>query len=455
MNLELALVLSIIFVVIVLVGLLFAIKSRKNKKNISLEYGSLFDSYEIRSFIKRGGMASVYEAINVKTKEKVALKIMHESLMDDLDLVDKFLMEGDILEKLNRKYPSAPIVKVFRHSRENNDINGRPFIALELVDGIDLDTLLVNSKLNLDQSVFIIEKILYALKSAHSEGILHRDISPGNVMVNFDNGQTINVKMIDFGVAKNEYMNKNTPDSSIHGKPPFMSPEQCRNEKLDKRSDIYSLGILFYTLIMGQPPYNSKNPLEVMSMHQTGKYPPLPDNIPKAIRKIIDNLLEKDIISRYQSAEEVLQDLHQEKLIVDHFTTQNQNLELGSNGLIEDVSGVYNSNKIQTLKPKKKSTSLVLLIGILLSSIIIIGYVLIQDITPQSSKVYIKKGESMNSALTKLRNYNLKLNYVFDNSLNQSSHFIDPVIKNTIIIDTKNPILKSNLKIVIGTRNDN
>jgi len=253
-------------------------------------------------------MATIYSATDIKYNRKVALKIMHENLLDDEDLITKFLYEGDILEQLNRKYPDAPIVKVYRHSRESNDIHGRPFITLEYVEGKDLDDIIrERKKLSLSEIVFIIKETGRALSKAHKEDIWHRDVSPGNIIIQQSEGSVDKLTVIDFGVAKHEYLGKKTPDGSIHGKPPFMSPEQCRNEPLDGRSDLYSLGILFYTLIAGQPPFMSSNPLEVMKMHESAELPELPEWVPFEIKMTIEKMLEKNPDNRYQTVDEVIE----------------------------------------------------------------------------------------------------------------------------------------------------
>lgn len=455
MNPEIILLFSILLIAAVLIVLIISIRKKKTEKLSKLSTGSRFDNYEIVNFIKRGGMATVFEAINVKTKDKVALKIMHESLMDDNDLVEKFLREGDILEKLNRKFPNSPIVKVFRHSRENNETNGRPFIALELVNGVDLDSFLVNNRPTIAQTVFIVKNVLYALRVAHSEGILHRDISPGNVMIDINNGKIQDVKIIDFGVAKNEYMNKNTPDSSIHGKPPFMSPEQCRNEKLDKRSDIYSLGILFYTLLVGQPPFISKNPLEVMSMHQTDKYPPLPDNFSNDIKNIVNNLLEKDIISRYQNADEVLTDLETLNIGNDESMEIPLNVDdENKKSLIEVVSDVFSleeQNETDNL-PKSSKKKTLLVVGTLAALILIVAYLGFNEISTDSKILIFKKNDSIDVVLNELRKYDVKLNYHFVSNTN-SIEYGKLKLAKALLLNSDDLSKKSVISIYLGNGN--
>lgn len=442
MSLDFVLQIVILFIVLVLAILIFLIIKKKSKRagKSGLDSGSVFDSFNILSFIKRGGMSSVYKATNIKTGDVVALKIMHESLMEDSDLVDKFLREGDILEQLNRKYPDAPIVKVYRNSRENNSPNGRPFIALELVEGIDLDNVIATQNLSIEHSVEIIRNILFALKCAHKEGILHRDISPGNIMVNFVGGQLSSIKVIDFGVAKNEYMNKHTPDSSIHGKPPFMSPEQCRNEKLDNRTDLYSLGVLFFTLITGSPPFMSKNPLEVMSMHQNDDLPPLPDSLPADVKMIIMKLLEKDPANRYQTADSVLKDLNASNLLDKEIKDGKLNHNIAVEEEIEftkvdpfaesiDLKKMsQNDNKSSNSSNKVKVTSI--LVGLLF--IALLGFFVNEITTSHSSFIGARINDPINKVVKKLREEKININYHFVSKQNlKSGHFAKLVMINT------------------------
>ena len=313
MSLELIVTILIIGIILIAGLLLFIVKKYSGGNTLRIiKPGRTFDNYRIIKPIKRGGMATIYHATDVKTNKPVALKIMHENLVDDEDLITKFLYEGDILERFNRKYTDAPIVKVYRHSRESNDVHGRPFIALEYIEGEDLDDLLrTGKKFSVNDAVKIISETAKALSVAHKEDVWHRDVSPGNVIINKKDGTISDVKIIDFGVAKHEYIGKQTPDGSIHGKPPFMSPEQCRNEIIDGRSDIYALGVLFYTLLNGSPPFISGNPLEVMKMHESEPVPPLPDTVPDSLRKIISRMMEKNVEDRFQSIDEVLRHLNE------------------------------------------------------------------------------------------------------------------------------------------------
>ena len=270
-----------------------------------------FDNYIIKEIIGRGGMSTIYKAEDLLDGREVALKIMDDRLLGDRDLVNKFYREGHGLAKINQKFPQAPVVKVYRFGRENGSPTGRPFIAMELLKGPSLLTLMNRKKrFSLSFIINLIKQVAEALAAAHELKIYHRDVSPDNIIIIRNNPDYPLIKLIDFGVAKHEYIDIGTLDGSISGKPPYMSPEQCRGEKVDGRSDIYSLGIIFYTLLAGRPPFVSKNPLEVMYFHEHHPVPPLPNQVPEAIRKVVYKMLEKDKRKRFQSMAEVLKILN-------------------------------------------------------------------------------------------------------------------------------------------------
>lgn len=253
-----------------------------------------FDQYEILRVLGRGGMSTVYLAKDKKLGETVALKIMESSLMSDQDLVKKFLREGEVLERIYEWNPKAPVVRAYRYGRENGSANGRLFLAMEYVPGLDLAQYLQKyGRLPVKKVLLIARAISEGLSAAHGRAIWHRDVTPDNIIIKASN-PTLSIKLIDFGVAKHEYTSAKTLDGGIFGKPPYMSPEQCSGGKIDGRSDVYSLGIMMYALLTGKPPFMDRhNPLRVMWMHQYESVPPLPEHIHHGFRQLIYTMLEK------------------------------------------------------------------------------------------------------------------------------------------------------------------
>ncbi len=291
---------------------------------MSLINKTTFDSYKINGILKSGGMATIYDAFDSKNRERIALKIIHDSLSSQSDLASKFLREGDILEKLQNDElynTSYPIVRVKRHSRENNDPDGTAFIALEFLKGIDLQDFLLqlhlkSHKLNLIEATQIILQVAKALTVCHRRNIWHRDLSPDNIFLLQEGAEKgeYRIKLIDFGVAKFEFLGTDSLGGALFGKPPYMSPEQCQSKPVDGRSDIYSLGMIFFTLLTGTPPFIADNPIEVLKMHVEMPLPPIPNSVPIELQNIVKKMCEKDVSSRYQKIEELVTDL--EKMIL-------------------------------------------------------------------------------------------------------------------------------------------
>jgi serine/threonine protein kinase len=255
-------------------------------------------------------MATIYRVKDVVSKTLLALKMMDEAYLNDKDLVEKFFKEGQVISEINREYPNVPVVKVFRYGRENTKTWGRPFIAMELLKGPNLlQFIKTNRNLHPIFIMKILKQLGEALHAAHIKGVYHRDITPDNIiLINNDPFNPV-IRLIDFGVARHEYTAAGTLDGSIAGKPAYMSPEQCRGEKVDGRSDIYSMGIVFYTLLTGTPPFISNNPLEVMTHHQRTPVPPLPGRVSPQISQIVLKMLKKDKNERYSSVSHLLTDL--------------------------------------------------------------------------------------------------------------------------------------------------
>ena len=264
-----------------------------------------FDRYAVRGELGRGGMATVYRAVDRRGGDEIALKVMNAGLVQDADLVRKFLNEGEALTRIAETDLDAPIVEVYRYGREGGREGGRPFLALELVDGENmLAYLRREGTLSVSHALEVVEQVARGLSVAHKNHIWHRDVTPDNIILT-ERDSRFKVKLIDFGVAKHEYTSTRTLDGSITGKPPYMSPEQCRAEPLDARTDVYSLGVVFYALLTGQPPYRDSNPLAVMRMHEVEPIPDLPSTVPSSVRSLVREMLTKKRSERPGDMEEV------------------------------------------------------------------------------------------------------------------------------------------------------
>jgi len=213
----------------------------------------LFNKYQIIKEIGSGGMASVYSAIELASQTPVALKIINNNLATDNEYVKRFHREAELIAGL--KHPN--IISIFEHG----EINGIHYIAMELLQGVPLSTHIKNNKrLSLDETISIILPILDALNHAHEKGIIHRDIKSSNIFIT----QERRPVLLDFGIAHFNSGTQLTKAGAIFGTPEYMSPEQAKGEKVDHRTDIYSIGMVMYECLTGTLPFSGTNPITVI-----------------------------------------------------------------------------------------------------------------------------------------------------------------------------------------------
>ncbi len=258
--------------------------------------------YKIDKKIGDGGMASVYKAFD-DDNNFYALKVPYERFFEHQIFLKRFEHEAIIGSKLIHK----SIVKVFDYSTSVNP--GPPFICMEYIDGDTLMSVMKKRPLQKTETAakYIIS-ILEALSYAHEKNIVHRDIKPANIMV-CNNG---NLKIMDFGVAKISDLSAVTATDTMLGTPLYTAPEQIDSKTADPRSDLYSVGIVFYEMLAGTPPFNDKDPIKVIMQKHTHK-PPRPSqynpDIPGDYERIIMKLINKEPSMRYGSCMEVLEEL--------------------------------------------------------------------------------------------------------------------------------------------------
>jgi serine/threonine-protein kinase len=266
-----------------------------------------FGDYELIKIIGQGGMATIYKARHPVRKKTVALKVMDNNLLKDRDLVLKFFMEGEAIENINNAFPQSPVVKVIEYGAKRYKPYDIPFIAMEYLKGKNLTQLIRKNKISgLRQKLFIVKEIARALKASHQLRIIHRDVSPDNVIIS-----SSKITLFDFGIAKQELNLYKTLDGSIAGKPIYMSPEQCAGKKVTDKSDIYSLGVIFYYLVEGQPPFYDKNPVEIMNKHKKKLPPAFTRDVPPAVKNLISAMLAKSPQNR-PSADDIIDILDNE-----------------------------------------------------------------------------------------------------------------------------------------------
>jgi serine/threonine protein kinase len=268
--------------------------------------------YEILNFIGEGGTGTVYLAKNKKNNEKVAIKALHQDLAEDAKQVEIFKHEAQLAAQLH--HPNIVTV----HDVINDHESGKAiyFLVMEYLPGGSL-VAQIKTGVPVDQSIKWIKQLLEAVAYAHDKGIIHQDIKSANVFLTANK----NVKIGDFGLAKladgsySKSLNDSSPylNSSLaqkKGTPAYMSPELCYGEIQDERSDIYSLGVLFFELLTGQLPFEATGIIELAKQHISKPVPSImriKSSLPQILDDIVRRMMAKEKDFRYQSARQILQ----------------------------------------------------------------------------------------------------------------------------------------------------
>ncbi|RLS81475.1 MAG: serine/threonine protein kinase, partial [Planctomycetota bacterium] len=242
--------------------------------------------YLIEKRIGSGGMANVYLARHEQTNQIVAVKELPASLAREEGFIHRFDREIEALQKLN----CPNIVKLF-DSGQDGEIY---YYAMEYVDGETLTTRLRRERrIPWQEAIEISRQICVGLKHAHDAGVIHRDLKPSNLML----GKEGVVKITDFGVAQVFAADRLTATGGIIGTAEFMSPEQVKGSRIDKRSDLYSLGAVLYTMLVGQPPFTGPTASDIMHKQRFARFDPPKNHVPEIpgwLNEIVCQLLEKE-----------------------------------------------------------------------------------------------------------------------------------------------------------------
>jgi serine/threonine-protein kinase len=257
---------------------------------------------QILEQIARGGMGVVYKARQLNLKRTVAIKILSEELSKDKTYVERFIQEARSAAVLSH----GNIV----HINDVGDHNGIFYFIMEYVDGENLrDILAQRGYLDVPRTLEIALQVAHALQHAHRRGIIHRDIKPENIMITREGV----VKLADMGLAKrisSRDLCGITNTGSIFGTPFYMAPEQAKDfSKVDRRSDIYSLGVTIYKALTGKVPYDGRTPIEVMIKTLEGKHAKLRElrpEIPAEVEQMVERMISRDPGQRYQEAGELI-----------------------------------------------------------------------------------------------------------------------------------------------------
>jgi serine/threonine protein kinase len=260
--------------------------------------------YHLLKLIGEGGTGNVYLAVDTRLDRKVAIKILTVDFAEDVDRISRFKQEARATSSLN--HPN--IVTIF----EVGEAEGRYYIVTEFVEGVVLRKRIAAASpggLDATEAVTIITQVLQALDAAHRAGIIHRDIKPENIIIR-DDGL---VKVLDFGIAKLDASQSATVDhlttrtGVVIGTAAYMSPEQARGQKVDHRTDIFSVGIVLYEMLCGRKPFEGETWSDVMAAVLVKDPPPIdPAIAPVALKRIVERCLEKEPDKRFQSASDLM-----------------------------------------------------------------------------------------------------------------------------------------------------
>ncbi len=262
---------------------------------MSFAIGENVGPYRITDRLGQGGMATVYRAYHANLDRYVALKVLHAAFKDDPSFLARFRREAQIVARL--EHPN--IIPIYDY----NEHNGEPYLVMKFIEGETLKARLARQPLTLDETLKIMSAVGQALTYAHEQGVLHRDIKPSNILLD-TSSQTF---IADFGLARMASAGESTMSKdTMLGTPQYMSPEQALGaQELDSGTDIYSLGVVLYELVVGRVPFNADTPYAIVHDHI---YTPLPlpsrvnPQVPRAIEQVLLKTLAKDRGDRYPSA---------------------------------------------------------------------------------------------------------------------------------------------------------
>jgi serine/threonine-protein kinase len=266
--------------------------------------------YKIEALLGQGGMSSVYKATDPNLQRTVAIKLIHPHLSSDAQFVRRFEQEAAAIAQLRH----SNIIQVYDFNHDDKVY----YMVMEYVPGQNLKDRLsalssVNRRFPLEDTIQIMATICEAAAYAHEQNMIHRDLKPANVMIT-PKGQPV---LMDFGVAKMLDGIDHTATGAIVGTAKYLSPEQARGERPDERSDIYSLGVMLYEMLTGQPPFDADTTVAVLMKHVNE---PIPDirkfqsNFPDELVNVVQKALVKDRRERYQTAAQMAADLRAIKI---------------------------------------------------------------------------------------------------------------------------------------------
>ncbi len=322
----------------------------------------LAQRYEILSILGEGGMGAVYKAKDLELNRLVALKVIRRELAGNRAIIDRFKQELILATQVTHKN----VIRIY----DLGESDSMKFITMEFVEGEDLRSLITTrKKLPPREAVEIIQQVCRALEAAHGVGVIHRDLKPQNIMQD----KSGRILVMDFGLARTLEGDGMTQSGALVGTMEYMSPEQALAKNLDQRSDIFSLGLIFYELLTGQVPFRADSALASLIKRTQERVVPISDldnTIPPALSEMVNRCLEREVEDRYQSVSDLLADLE---------TWKNE----GTAGTPIYQSSVY--RPIKKKAPDKKDLLLAVVAAVAVLAIVFASYLGIRSKQPKGS----------------------------------------------------------------------
>lgn len=267
-----------------------------------LEPGTVLSGrYEISQMLGLGGMGAVYQAHDRELDRIVALKVIRPDLAQDPDIVRRFKQEMVLARQITHRN----VVRVY----DVGESDGIKFVTMEFVVGRNLRSELDEyGKFTVEEAINVMRQMCRGLYAAHEQGVIHRDLKPGNLMRD-PKGRIV---VMDFGLARDVSSSGHSETGMMVGTVQYMSPEQARGAKIDARSDLYTVGLMVYEMIAGELPFRAENPVASLLKRNTEAATPLINlvpSVPPSLSAIVAKCLELDPNKRYQAAQEILDDL--------------------------------------------------------------------------------------------------------------------------------------------------
>jgi len=277
--------------------------------------GKTIGNVRIERLLARGGMAEVYLGTHLNLERPVAIKLLHSYIEEEPLLLERFHREAKVVAGL--RHPN--IVGLF----DFDTIDGHPYIVMEYLSGPTLATYLRHlhqrkKRLSSEQIAGLLKGLSDALDYAHRQGVIHRDIKPGNIMLHNKTNEIpldqplaedVEAILTDFGLVRVVNTVSQTASGFLSGTPAYMSPEQARGDQIDQRTDLYSLGIVIYEMLAGRVPFEADNTVTILHMQIHTPPPPVP-GVPPKIQAVLDRALAKNPEDRYQTSHEMANEFY-------------------------------------------------------------------------------------------------------------------------------------------------